>query len=188
MGDRFAQAPVGAGPFKLVRWEPGKEIVLAANEHYYEGRPFLDTVVFKVGGTFEQTFAQFLAGTLDEAIIPSGKTEEVQKEPGYRQYQLLRRPTLGLLFIGFNTHLKPFDDKRVRQAFNYAVDKEAIVREITQMGSLSANGVLPPGMPGHDRISRGMPMIPLKAKQLWQKQDIRMGLVSQLSRSGPCPS
>ena len=166
LGDRFAQAPVGAGPFKLVRWEPGKEIVLAANEHYYEGRPFLDTVVFKVGGTFEQTFAQFLAGNLDEAIIPSGKTEEVQKEPRYRQYQLLRRPTLGLLFIGFNTHLKPFDDKRVRQAFNYAVDKEAIVREITQMGSLSANGVLPPGMPGHDPDLQGYAYDPAKAKQL----------------------
>ena len=166
LGDRFAQAPVGAGPFKLVRWEPGKEIVLAANEHYYEGRPFLDTVVFKIGGTFEQTFAQFLAGNLDEAIIPSGKTEEVQKEPRYRQYQLLRRPTLGLLFIGFNTQLKPFDDKRVRQAFNYGVDKEAIVREITQMGSLPANGVLPPGMPGHDPDLQGYAYDPAQAKQL----------------------
>jgi peptide/nickel transport system substrate-binding protein/oligopeptide transport system substrate-binding protein len=166
LGDRFAQAPVGAGPFKLVRWDPGKEIVLEAHEHYYEGRPFLDTVVFKIGGTFEQTFSQFLAGSLDEAIIPSGKTKEVQNNPRYRQYQLLRRPTLGLLFIGFNTQLKPFDDKRVRQAFNYGVDKEAIVREITQMGSLPANGVLPPGMPGHDPDLQGYAYDPVKAKQL----------------------
>ena len=166
LGDHFAQAPVGAGPFKLVRWEPGKEIVLEANEHYYEGRPFLDTIVFKIGETFEQTFAQFLAGELDEAIIPSGKTAEVHNHPRYQQYQLLRRPTLGLLYIGFNTQVKPFDDKRVRQAFNYAVDKEAIVREITQMGSLPANGVLPPGMPGHDPDLQGYPYDPAKAKQL----------------------
>jgi oligopeptide transport system substrate-binding protein len=166
LGDRFAQAPVGAGPFKLVRWEPGKKIVLEAYEHYYEGRPFLDTVVFKIGGTFEQTFARFLAGNLDEAIIPSGKTQEVHNDPRYRQYQLLRRPTLGLLFIGFNTQLKPFDDKRVRQAFNYGVDKEAIVRKITQMGSLPANGVLPPGMPGHDPDLQGYAYNPAKAKQL----------------------
>jgi peptide/nickel transport system substrate-binding protein/oligopeptide transport system substrate-binding protein len=166
LGDRFAQAPVGAGPFKLVRWEPGKEIVLEANERYYEGRPFLDTVVFKIGETFEQTFAQFLAGNLDEAIIPSGKTEEVQNDPRYRRYQLLRRPTLGLLYIGFNTQTKPFDDKRVRQAFNYGVDKAAIVREITQMGSLPANGVLPPGMPGHDPDLQGYSYDPAKAKQL----------------------
>jgi oligopeptide transport system substrate-binding protein len=166
LGDLFAQAPVGAGPFKLVRWEPGKEIVLGAHEHYYEGRPFLDTVVFKIGETFEQTFAQFLAGDLDEAIIPSGKTQEVHHNPRYRQYQLLRRPTLGLLYIGFNTQVKPFDDKRVRQAFNYGVDKEAIVRKITQMGSLPANGVLPPGMPGHDPDLQGYSYDPAKAKQL----------------------
>jgi oligopeptide transport system substrate-binding protein len=166
LGDRFAQAPVGAGPFKLMRWEPGKQIILEAYEHYYEGRPFLDTVVFKIGGTFEKTFARFLAGNLDEAIIPSGKTQEVYNDPRYRQYQLLRRPTLGLLFIGFNTQLKPFDDKRVRQAFNYGVDKEAIVRKITQMGSLPANGVLPPGMPGHDPDLQGYSYDPTKAKQL----------------------
>jgi oligopeptide transport system substrate-binding protein len=166
LGDRFAQAPVGAGPFKLVRWEAGKEIILEANKHYYEGRPFLDTVVFKIGETFEQTFAQFLAGNLDEAIIPSGKTEEVQNNPRYRQYQVLRRPTLGLLYIGFNTQVKPFDDKRVRQAFNYAVNTEAIVREITKMGSLPAKGVLPPGMPGHDPDLRGYYYNPTKAKQL----------------------
>jgi peptide/nickel transport system substrate-binding protein/oligopeptide transport system substrate-binding protein len=166
LGDRFAQAPVGAGPFKLVRWEAGKEIILEANKQYYEGRPFLDTVVFKIGETFEQTFAQFLAGNLDEAIIPSGKTEDVQNDPRYRQYQVLRRPTLGLLYIGFNTQVKPFDDKRVRQAFNYAVNTEAIVREITKMGSLPAKGVLPPGMPGHDPDLRGYYYNPAKAKQL----------------------
>ena len=166
LGDHFAQAPVGAGPFKLVRWEPGKEIVLEANDHYYEGRPFLDTIVFKIGDTFEQTFAQFLAGELDEAIIPSGKTEEVYNHHRYQQYQLLRRPTLGLLYIGFNTQVKPFDDKRVRQAFNYGVNKAMIVREITQMGSLPANGVLPPGMPGYDPDLQGYPYDPAKAKQL----------------------
>jgi oligopeptide transport system substrate-binding protein len=166
LGDRFAQAPVGAGPFKLVRWEPGQEIVLEAHAQYYEGRPFLDAVVFKIGGTFEQTFAQFLAGNLDEAMIPSGKTEEVYSDPQYRKYQLLRRPTLGLLFIGFNTQVTPFNDKRVRQAFNYAVNKEAIVREITKMGSLPANGTLPPGMPGHDPDLRGYYYNPVKAKQL----------------------
>jgi peptide/nickel transport system substrate-binding protein/oligopeptide transport system substrate-binding protein len=166
LGEHFAQAPVGAGPFKLIRWEPSKEIVLEAHEHYYEGRPFLDTIVFKIGGTFEQTFAQFLTGELDEAIIPSGKTEEVHNHSRYQQYQILRRPTLGLLYIGFNTQLKPFDDRRVRQAFNYGVDKAMIVREITQMGSLPANGVLPPGMPGHDPDLHGYPYDPAKAKQL----------------------
>jgi oligopeptide transport system substrate-binding protein len=165
-GEQFARSPVGTGPFKFVHWEPDKEIVLQANEHYYEGRPFLDTVVFKIGGTFEAKFADFLKGNLEEALIPSEKTDEVRTDPQYQQFQRVRKPRLSLLFIGFNTQHKPFDDKRVRQAFNYAVNKEAIVRDITKMGSLPATGALPPGMPGHDPDLRGYDYDPAKAKRL----------------------
>jgi peptide/nickel transport system substrate-binding protein/oligopeptide transport system substrate-binding protein len=166
LGEGFARAPVGTGPFKFVRWEPNREIVLEANEHYYGGRPFLDSILFKIGGSSEEEFAHFLKGDLDETIVPSKRTDEILTDPKYQQYQFIRKPTLGLLFIGFNTRLKPLDDKRVRQAFNYAVDKEAIVREITKMGSIPAIGVLPPGMPGYDPELRGYAYNPTKARQL----------------------
>jgi len=159
LGERFGRAPVGTGPFKFARWEPNHEIVLEANDRYYQGRPFLDAVVFKilVGEKVEETFAEFLQGNLEETIIPRGKLDEVRADPRYRQYQRLRIPALGLLYIGFNTQLKPFDDRRVRQAFNYAVDKEAIVREIAGMGSHLATGALPPGMLGYDPVFFGLP-------------------------------
>jgi oligopeptide transport system substrate-binding protein len=166
--DRFGHAPVGAGPFKFVRWVPNQEVVLEANDDYYEGRPFLDAVVFKifVGGKLEETFAEFLKGNLEEIIIPGGKTEEVRTDPQYRPYHRFRKAMLSFLYIGFNTQLKPFDDKRVRQAFNYAVNKEAIVREITKRGALTAIGALPPGMPGYDSDLKGYYYHPEKAKQL----------------------
>jgi peptide/nickel transport system substrate-binding protein/oligopeptide transport system substrate-binding protein len=168
LGDRFGRAPVGTGPFKFVRWEPNQEILLAANDHYYEGRPFLDAIAFKivVGSKLEETFAEFLKGNLEEIIIPGGKTEEVRTDPQYRQYQRFRKPTLNLLYIGFNTQIKPFDDRRVRQAFNYAVNKEAIVREITKRSALTATGALPPGMPGYDPDLQGYYYHPDKAKRL----------------------
>ena len=175
LGEHFGRAPVGTGPFKFVRWGPNHEIVLEANNHYYEGRPFVDAVVFKivVGEKFEETFAEFLQGNLEETIIPSGKIDEVRADPQYRQYQRVRIPALSLIYLGFNTQLKPFDDRRVRQAFNYAVDKKAIVREITGMGSLPATGALPPGMLGYDPDLVGFPphekgysYDPAKAKQL----------------------
>jgi peptide/nickel transport system substrate-binding protein/oligopeptide transport system substrate-binding protein len=168
LGEHFGRAPVGTGPFKFVRWEPNQEIVLKANDHYYEGRPFLDALVFKivVGGTFEEAFAEFLQGNLEDTIIPSGKIDKVRADLEYRQYQRFRKPALTLIYIGFNTRIKAFDDRRVRQAFNYAVDKEAIVRKITQMGSLPATGALPPGMPGYDPDIQGYSYQPEKAKQL----------------------
>lgn len=168
LGARFGRAPVGTGPFKFVRWQPNQEIVLTANEQYYEGRPFLDTVVYKilVGDQYEETFARFLKGELEEAIIPSGKIDEVLVNPKYQKFQRIRKPGLNTLYIGFNTQMKPFDDRRVRQAFNYAVDTHAIVQDITRRGSLVATGILPPGMPGYDPDLQGYPYHPAKAKRL----------------------
>jgi peptide/nickel transport system substrate-binding protein/oligopeptide transport system substrate-binding protein len=166
--DHFGRSPVGTGPFKFVRWTPNQEIVLEANDHYYEGRPFLDAVVFKifVGIKLEEAFAEFLKGNLEETIIPSGKIDEVSTDPAYRKYQLFRNPMLNLIYIGFNTRLAPFDDQRVRQAFNYAVNTEAIVKEITKRGNLVAHGPLPPGMPGHGPDLLGYAYDPVKARRL----------------------
>jgi oligopeptide transport system substrate-binding protein len=174
-GERFSRAPVGTGPFKFVRWEANQELVLEAHDQYYEGRPFLDAIVFKivVGGKFEEEFAEFLRGNLEETIIPSGKTDEVGADPRYQKYHRVRIPALNLLYIGFNTQTKPFDDRRVRQAFNYAVDKEALVREIAPSGhmlypraSLPATGALPPGMLGYDPNLQGYSYAPATAKRL----------------------
>jgi len=168
LGERFGRAPVGTGPFKFVRWEPNQEIVLAANEQYHEGRPFLDGIVFKllVGNKYEEMFAEFLQGNVEETIIPNEKLDEVRVDPRYQQYRRVRIPTLSLFYIGFNTQRKPFDDRRIRQAFNYAVDTEAIVREIIKKGGLPATGILPPGMPGHDPELQGYAYDPAKAKRL----------------------
>jgi peptide/nickel transport system substrate-binding protein/oligopeptide transport system substrate-binding protein len=167
-GGDFRHAPVGTGPFKFVRWQPNQEIVLAANDHYYAGRPFLDAVVFRiiVGAKLEETFTEFLKGNLEETIIPSGKLNEVRVNPHYRQYQHVRKPTLGLLYLGFNTQMKPFDDRRVRQAFNYAVNKEVIVREIDRMGDVPAVGALPPRLPGYDPDLQGYDYDPAKAREI----------------------
>jgi peptide/nickel transport system substrate-binding protein len=167
-GGAFGDAPIGTGPFKFVRWQPNQEIVLAANDHYYAGRPFLDTVVFKiaVGSKLEETFAEFLKGNLEEAVIPSGKEDEVRVNPQYRQYQYVRKPTFSLLYLGFNTQMKPFDDRRVRQAFNYAVNKEVIVRETARMGHVPAVGALPPWLSGYDPDLRGYDYNPATAREL----------------------
>jgi oligopeptide transport system substrate-binding protein len=167
-GGGFGHAPVGTGPFKFVRWQPNQEIVLEANDQYYEGRPFIDTVIFKivVGVKLEQTFAEFLKGNLEEAVIPSGKLEEVRVNPQYRRYQHVRRPRLSLLYLGFNTQIKPFGDRRVRQAFNYAVNKEVIVHEVARMGNVPAVGALPPWLLGYDPALPGYDYNPAKAREL----------------------
>ena len=71
------------------------------------------------------------------------------------------------LYIGLNTQKAPFTDRKVRQAFNYAINRKAIVEEMRQgVSSVPAKGILPPGMPGYDPDLVGYYYSPRRAKQL----------------------
>ena len=169
LGKQFGQHPVGSGPFAFVRWEQRQDIVVQAYNFYYEGRPFLDQIVFNISTDkqFEEDFATFLKGELEETIVPSAKEEEIRKNPRYRPYTYLTKPLLHLLYIGLNTQKAPFTDRKVRQAFNYAINRKTIVENIRQgVCSVPAKGILPPGMPGYDPDLVGYYYNPRRAKQL----------------------
>jgi peptide/nickel transport system substrate-binding protein len=167
-GEQFAIQPVGSGPFQFRRWEPKRQIVIQAYDDYYEGRPFLDQIVFEIPAEkgLEEGFSRFLQGGLEETIVPSTKAAEIQNGPFYRSYTHLTKPTLHLLYIGFNLRQEPFTNPKVRQAFNYAVNKDAIVQVIRKHTSITAKGLLPPGMPGYDPDLVSYYYNPRRAEQL----------------------
>ena len=129
-GGRSAASPVGTGPFRFVRWERGKEIVLAANPDYFDGPPKLSRLVFRIfaGERRERVVRRVperrLSRTLRFPPRTTGRSSPI------RAYQYVRRPIFNLRHYGFNTRMKPLDDRRVRQALVYAIDREAIVSEI----------------------------------------------------------
>ena len=145
----FDKSPVGTGPFTFVSMKEGDEIVLKANLEYFEGRPFLDKVIFRVfpGAPREKILKEFKEGNLDESFIPPEEIEEIAKTG---KYLFLRKPLLSLRFYGLNSKAKPLDSKNVRKAINLAIDKRRIISEIHKNQFNLAKGILPPGMPGHD--------------------------------------
>jgi peptide/nickel transport system substrate-binding protein/oligopeptide transport system substrate-binding protein len=167
-GSGFGFRPVGTGPFKFVRWKKDEEIVLEANLDYYAGRPFLDRLEYKVypGNPVEKMFASFENGELEDAPIPVSELERVQVS---RRYQFVRRPILGVRFLGFNTSRDPLANRLVRQAFNYAVDREAMVREINKGRYKAGQSFLPPGTYGYDPSFRPYPFNPQRARTLLAK-------------------
>ena len=74
---------------------------------------------------------------------------------------------------GFNTQMKPFNDRRVRRAFNYAVNKKVIVREIARMGYVPAVGALPLWLPGMIPTYKGTTIILPRPESFWLKRGIR---------------
>src|SRR5438034_715543 len=165
LGDAFGSQPVGTGPFKFERWERGKEIVLAANADYFGGSPHLSRVVYRIfaGERWEAVYEEFQRGNLEDAPVPSRDYRRVVSSGGHIY---VKRPMIGVRFYGINTRLKPLDDRRVRQALVYAINREAIVEEVFLGRYIPARGVLPPGTQGFNPGLTGYPYDPRRAREL----------------------
>jgi peptide/nickel transport system substrate-binding protein/oligopeptide transport system substrate-binding protein len=165
LGDRFGQEPVGTGPFKFIEWVRDKQITLAANPDYFEGRPNVDRLEYRIftGEALDQMFAEFEQGNLEDSGIPARERPRLLNG---RKYQFVRRPILGISFLGINTTQKPLDDPRLRQAINYAIDRRTIMGKIYQDQYLPGAGILPPGTYGYDPRLIGYPYDPKKAAEL----------------------
>lgn len=164
-GEAFGNQPVGTGPFRFVRWERGKEIVLAGNPDYYEGPPKLARLVYRIfpGERVDLVFAEFQAGGLEDTPIPSKDYRQIIAS---QAHQYVRRPIFGLRHYGLNTRIKPLDDRRVRQALVHAIDREAAVSEIWLGRFALAKGILPPGTLGFNPKLKGLPYDPARAREL----------------------
>jgi oligopeptide transport system substrate-binding protein len=164
-GDAFGSRPVGTGPFKFVRWERGREIVLAANPDYFDGRPRLTRIVYRIfpGEQYERVFQEFQSGALEDAPVPSKDYRQIVASP---KYVYVKRPTFNHRHYGINTRMKPLDDRRVRQALIYAIDREGIISEIFLGRQTVARGILPPGTLGFNPKLAGYPFDPNRAREL----------------------
>jgi len=164
-GDDFGLHPVGTGPYRFKDWKRNEEIVLVANDAYHEGRPYLDTVIFKIfpGGKTEIMFDEFEKGDLEDSLLPRERIERVSNEG---KYQVLRRPSLTIRLFIMNNSTPPLNSKKIRQALNYAIDKERITSEIGGGKLISASGLIPEGMAGYQPDDTNYPYSPEKARRL----------------------
>ena len=172
IGSDFSKKPVGTGPFRFEKWESGKSIILTANDQYFNGPPFLNTLYFQIypNHEVENMFNDFERGYLEESIIPSEKYEMIKTSEDYgKRYNLVSKPLLNLVYIGINVTMPPLDNVKVRQAISYAVDIDTIVKEITRRGSIRAKGILPPGIAGFNPDFVGYTYNLDKAKHLLEE-------------------
>jgi peptide/nickel transport system substrate-binding protein len=159
----FNRKPVGTGAYKFVEWVPGQRFVAEANDAYWDGRPQIDRVeVFPIPEPSTRVAAIF-AGDLD--IIEKPPMEYMQRLRANRELAVLTYPTLAILTFVINTKIKPLDDVRVRRAIQHAVNiDEMIVKVLGGIGKRS-QGLLVPGMPGHNPDLKPYEYNPDKARQ-----------------------
>jgi oligopeptide transport system substrate-binding protein len=146
LGADFGRQPVGTGPFRFVNWVPGEEINLQANEAYYEGRPFLDRLHYRIITDRQAAIDEFERGTLEDAVLLTHQQVPLSADP---RFKFFRKPLLTTLFLLLETRYGPLSNPKVRQAINYAINRETI-NNIRQNRFVQARGILPLGMPGYN--------------------------------------
>jgi ABC-type transport system substrate-binding protein len=170
-GEDFSRHVVGSGPFMLGEWRSGERIVLVRNPHYFDHElPRLEAIVEAIGVDQELQWLQFEAGEIDVSAIPPAEFPYVMKTPALKDLTL-HIVTLSTDYLGMNCRMKPFDDIRVRRAFNYAIRKPKLTALLNGRG-LASYGILPPGLPGYDPAIAGYPYDPDKARQLLEQAGV----------------
>src|SRR5437588_6997027 len=154
--DGFKKAPIGAGPYKFVSFDPGVELVLEAFEGYWRKTPSVKRLVFKVIPDEATRLAALTRGEVDLVYSIRGElAEELQRTPGLSLKPVVIQGTFWLAFPEQWDAKSPWHDERVRKAASLAIDRKGINQALTL---------------GYSRLT-GNPFVPDIFEYHWQPQE-----------------
>ncbi|MDR2198309.1 MAG: peptide-binding protein [Deltaproteobacteria bacterium] len=163
----LARKPVGNGPFRLSSWEVGQRIVLVASDTYEKGRPPLNSLITRIIPDLPTQMMELKTGNIDLMNLTPDQWEEARNDPALSAaYDFYRAPAFSYTYLGFNQKDPRLSDKRVRQAINYAIDKEEILVGVLGGFGQAANGPFQPKMWAYNQNVKPYPYDPEKAKAL----------------------
>jgi peptide/nickel transport system substrate-binding protein len=163
-GTKFAQDPVGTGPYQFDHWTTGQETVLTGFDKYWGGKPHLDKVTYKPIPDVTTMNNAFQAGDLD--MIQVTDPDLLGRYKKNDQYQISSTPGLITRFVGLKTDVAPFNDPRVRQALTYAINRPSMLKGLFNGISTPATGILSPAVDHASKNILNYKYDPDRAKQL----------------------
>lgn len=177
--DDFPYEPVGAGPFKFKEWSIDERIVFEAFEDFYAGRPYLDEVEF-LNMDYDTALMAFLDGDLDVLAVATEDLDMVEDHP---ELDVVQKPGTSWYYLGVNQNEPPLDDKRVRQAISYAINRQEIIDTIFHGAMEVATGPIVPISWAHNPDVRSYPYNPGKAVRLLREAGYEDGITVELKCS-----
>ncbi len=167
-GDKWTEPPnyIGNGPFLLTEWVHQDHLTLKVNPNYWGTKPKLTEIDIKEITDINASLAAFKNGELDISGVPVGTEKATMDDPVLGK-QVVRYPELTTFGFRFNVAMSPFDNVKVRQAINCAIDRNAFIDKVRGGVGKPATSWIPPGMPGYDpNLGSQYKFDPAKAKQL----------------------
>ena len=156
--------PIGTGPFQFVDYQKDASIRYKAVPEYWEGKAKIDRLVFSITPDASVRLAKIQKGECHAAPYPNpADIETLKKDPNIN---LMTSPGLNIGYLHFNTEKKPFDNQKVRQALNYAINKDVIISSVYQGSGEKAKNPIPPTMWSYNDAVKDYDYSPEKAKAL----------------------
>jgi peptide/nickel transport system substrate-binding protein len=175
----FASNPVGTGPYMFVRWDRGQDVVIKANPNYWgDTKPTIPQATFRFIGQSNSATAALKTGEVQLATnIPPELTATVP--------QVISRDGLEFPIVRLKNYAGPLKDPRIRQAMNYAIDKDALAKNLfSGYATVAQCQTLDQADAGFDSSLQAYPYDPAKAKQLLQEAGYHGEPISFLGVTG----
>ena len=153
--------PSGTGPFHIVDWQPGKRLVAAANEDYWNGRPFVDEIDIDMGRTFRDQMNALESGRADLAEVAP---EQMHRAVSQR-YELLRSSPIELIALKFAKEAASAQEKASRDALRLSIERQSMHNVLLQGAGQPSASLLPTWMSGYGFVFSTEPDR-LRAQQL----------------------
>jgi peptide/nickel transport system substrate-binding protein len=167
LGPDFKSNPVGTGPFKFVKWVKDDRIILEANPDYWDGKPYLDKAIFRAIPDNSVRFLELKSGSIDICQFPNPEDIDLAKKDD--KLKLVSQPGMNIGYLSFN-HTKPlWQDKNIRKAIAYAINKKAIVDNIYYGLGEPAKNTIPPTMWSYNDDIKDYAYDPDMAKKLLEE-------------------
>lgn len=159
--------PVGTGPFKFVKWDTGKEIVLERNEKYWGKKPFIKKIIYKIITDNTVALQVLKQGGLDfMGLRPIQWVKQTKSKRFNKHFQKLKYFLPSYNYIGWNLRREYFKDKRVRKALTMLVDRKGILKDILYNLGVIVTGPFYVNSPDYDKNIKPYPYDPKQAEKL----------------------
>lgn len=181
---KYSREPMGAGAYRLKEWVPGNRLVFTANPDYFEGRPYLDEVVYRVIPDQSTQFLELKAGNLDSMELTAKQYLYQTKGQEWAAYNKFEYLSFSYTFLGYNLKRPMFQSKKVRQALTMAIDKDEIVKGVLFGLGQAAQGPYKPGTWVYDDALKAWPFDQARAKALLAEEGWTPGPDGILQKNG----
>jgi peptide/nickel transport system substrate-binding protein len=159
--------PVGTGPYLFKEWKAGEKVVLVANPDYFDGKPYISRIVYRIIPSSATTFLELKAKGVDGAKLTALQFKRQTEYPAFRKaYNKYQYAANVYTYFGMNLRDARFADRRVRQAFAHAINKRELIEGVRLGLAREATGPYKPGTWQYNPNVHQYPYDPAKARAL----------------------